>query len=348
MNKTATKILTIAAALMLVACTGVRVGAENEADVRIIDLKITASPIAWIDNETVLLREDSGERVDGQRRYRLVALNYRTGARRLYGRADQQICYSNDGYISYINADGPTGDVYAVYGPLGKETVRKIERGGGFSFEGGPTGSCRPSTERPGRPSWLSKNIHFFQLWPRAGVIDCQSGFPSMSEKYIKARFHRSDDPIGVVLPFSCYEVFRGLKYYPFKGAYFALEHDYRRPWPKDLDRRAFWLYPDGHVEIVVLPYSNAIREEGIPTARGLLAFARPTERGEDYWIYLVTPKTSKIILRGNAAGVTSPDGCKVAMLHDRKFDARVDGRRATTAVTLKVLQLCGGNQRGP
>jgi hypothetical protein len=343
MNKTAIQILTITATLMLVACTGVRVGAENETDARIIDLKITASPIAWTDNETVLLREGTGEVVNGQRRYHLVTLNYRTGARRVYGRADQQICYSDDGYISYINADGPTGDVYAVYGQLGKETIRKIERDGRFNFERGPMGSCRPYTEIPPKPDWLDKKILSWRLWPPAGFIDCQAADASAFERYIKARFHKPDDAKGVPLPFSCYEIFGGLKYYAFKGAYFALEHDFRWPWPKERDRRVFWLYPDGRVEITVLPYSNAIRETGIPTARGLIAFARPTKRGEDYWIYLVTPEAFKVVLRGAGSGVTSPDGCKVAMLHDPEFDARVDKRRVTTKVTLKVLELCEG-----
>jgi hypothetical protein len=343
MNKTAIKILTIAAALTLVACTGVRVGAENQTDARIIDLKITASPIAWIDNETVLLIEESSERVDKHYRYHLVALNYRTGARRVYGRADQQICYSADGYISYINSDGPTGDIYAVYGPLGKETIHKFDRSEGFSFDRGPTGSCRPYPERPTRPAWLDKKTHFWPLWPLAGFIDCQAADVTARERYINARFHKPDDPKGVPLPFSCYQVFGGLKYYAFKGAYFAFEHDFRHPWPRERDRRVFWLYPDGRVETLVLPFSNAIRENGIPTARGLIAFARPTKRGDDYWIYLVTPEASKVVLRGAGSGVTSPDGCKVAMLHDPEFDARVDKRRVTTEVTLKVLELCEG-----
>jgi hypothetical protein len=163
----------------------------------------------------------------------------------------------------------------------------------------------------------------------------------SVRTQYVKARFHKPDDETGVDLPFSCYEVFRGLQYYPFKGAYFALEFDFRHPWPEDRNRRAFWLYPDGRVDTVVLPYSTAIRESGIPTARGVVAFARPSKRGDDYWIYLVTPESSKRILRGNASGVTSPDGCRVAMLHDPEFDARVDGRSVTSPVTLKVLDLC-------
>jgi hypothetical protein len=162
-------------------------------------------------------------------------------------------------------------------------------------------------------------------------------------ERYINARFHKPDDPKGALLPFSCYQVFSGLKYYAFKGAYFALEHDFRWPWPQEHERRIFWLYPDGRVETLVLPFSNAIRDSGIPTSRGLLTFARPSKRGDDYWIYLVTPEASKVVLRGTGSGVTSPDGCKVAMLHDREFDARVDKRRVTTKVTLKVLELCEG-----
>ena len=340
MNKTATKIFTITAASMLVACTGVLVGAENETDVRIIDLKMNAYPIGWIDNQTILVREYSGEVVNNQRIFRLAAWNYRNGERTVYGRADQQICYS-DGYISYINADGPTGDVYAVYGQVGKETVRKIERDGHFGFERGPSGSCRPYSERPGRPQWLDKQTFFWHLWPPLGLINCRADWKYGRDEYVKARFHTPDDPVGVGLPFSCYDVSDGLKYYAFKGAYFALEHDYRHPWPKERDRRVFWLFPDGHVETIVLPYSDSIREQGIPTARGLVAFARTGKQRDDYRVYLVTPKSVKLILRGYAVGVTSPDGCRVAMIHDPEYDARIEHRRTRTEVTLKVLELC-------
>lgn len=346
MNHTAVKNLTIGATLVLVACAGVQVGAQNETDVRIIDLKRDGVPVAWIDNETLLLYEGTGERVKRKSGYvrgvnRLVSLNYRSGELHVYGQTDSEICYA-DGYVSYIREDIPTGDSFAVYGQLGKETITKIAPSVGRYFDNGPTGSCRPFSERFDRPQWLDQKSHFWRLWPHAGLIDCRSGLPSVSDKYVKARFHKANDREGTELTFSCYEVLPGMKYYPFKDAYFALEHDFRWPWPKERDRRVFWLYPDGRVETTVLPYSNAIRETGIPTARGLVTFARPTERGEDYWIYLVTPNAAKVIMRGHAStGVTSPNGCRVAMLHDPDYEARLDHRRVTTKVTLKVLELC-------
>jgi hypothetical protein len=131
------------------------------------------------------------------------------------------------------------------------------------------------------------------------------------------------------------------MRYHVFKGAYFALEFDFRSPWPAGRERRAFWLYPTGRVETIVLPYSAAIRESAIPTARGIVAFAHPETRNDDYWVYLVTPNSAKRIVRGSASGMTSPDGCKVAMQHDPDFDARVEGRSVKAAVTLKVLELC-------
>jgi len=133
-----------------------------------------------------------------------------------------------------------------------------------------------------------------------------------------------------------------GLRFYPFKNAYFALEFDFRSPWPEGRDRRAFWLYPDGRVEIQVLKYSTAVREIGVPTAKGIVTFAQPSKIDDDYWIYLVTPAESKRILRGYATGVTSPDGCKVAISHDADFKIRGQTRGPTAPVTLKVLELCG------
>jgi hypothetical protein len=338
----------VALAIALSACAGIRAEAENQTDVRVIDLKVSAAgPFGWVDNETFVVMVRTAERYkrkDGAEVEiaRVATINYRTGEQKTYGKVSSGLCFA-DGYVSYIFADDATGNIFASYGELGKEIVRKIEPGE-LRFDRVLTGSCRPWNETPIRPQWLDAKTRFWNLWPFIGLINCRSADVSIRTQYVKARFHRTNDEIGVELPFSCYEVFRGLRYHPFKGAYFALEFDFRHPWPEGRDRRAYWLYPDGAVETIVLPYSIAIRESGIPTARGIIAFSRPEKRGEDYWVHLVTPGSTRRILRGNASGLTSPDGCRVAILHDPNFDARVSGRSPRTPVTLKILELCGGN----
>lgn len=335
----------ILGAFAISACASIDVGAENETDIRIIDLKTSAAgPFGWVDNETFVIMANTDERYirkDGQevRVARVMTHNYRTGERKVFGKVSSQLCYS-DGYVSYAFLDRATEELWVSYGKLGEETTHKIKPGE-MNFDRGPEGSCRPWSERPLNPPWAKPKTAIWHLWPRLGLINCQAPTASVRTKYIKARFHKPDDDAGIELPFSCYEVFGGLRYYPFKGAYFALEFDFRSPWPEGRDRRAFWLYPDGRVETLSFPYSQAIRASAIPTARGFVASARPANREDDYGIYLITPESTKRIARGNGAGVTSPDGCKVAMLHDPDFKARARTRGATTPVTLKVLDLC-------
>ncbi len=333
--------------LVLSGCAGIGVEPENQTDVRVIDLKISAAgPFGWVDNETfvVMMRTDERyARKDGGEVQvaRVATINYRTGERKTYGKVSSQLCFA-DGYISYIFSDYATSELFASYGELGKEVVRKIKPGE-LLFDRALTGSCRPWNERPATPHWLEQNTRFWHLWPNSGLINCRANDVSVRTRSVRAQFHPLSHEAGVELPFSCYQVFRGLRYHPFKRAYFSLEFDFRSPWPEGRDRKAFWLYPNGHVETIVLPFSAAIRESAIPTARGIVAFAQPMKRGEDYWVYLVTPESSKRILRGNASGLTSPDGCRVAVLHDPEFNARVDGRSVSAPVTLKVLELCGG-----
>ena len=54
-----------------------------ETDVRVVDLNVTGFPVAWVDNETILLRVDTGQswrRQDGSLSAvnRLAAYNYKT------------------------------------------------------------------------------------------------------------------------------------------------------------------------------------------------------------------------------------------------------------------------------
>lgn len=330
--------------IALSACAAIQGGPGTETDVRVVDLKIGAGPIGWLDNERIVIVAASGEqyaRKDGamQPITRVMTINYRTSEKQIFGKVSGEFCFSQ-GYVSYAFLDRATDELWMSYGELGKETTRKIKPGE-MNFDRGPRGSCRPWSERPKNPSWVKEKTAIWPLSPYLGLINCNVPAATVRTQYIKARFHKPNDEIGVELPFSCYEVSSSLKYYPFKGAYFGLEFDFRHPWPVGRQRRVFWLYPDGSVETLVLPYSEAIREDAIPTAKGILAFARPVDREGDYWVYLITPAAMKRVLRGHAAGITSPDGCKVAMTHDPDFKARIEGRTVASRGTLKVLELC-------
>jgi hypothetical protein len=340
--------LCVLAALALFSCKSVEQGTAK--DIAVIQLPFVAHPVAWIDNETLLLEEYTGKVVTRHnggrvRVFHLISYNYKSGKRHDYGRVGTELCYA-DGYVSHgMRPDDEDEHVIVVYGELGKETRRRIKPGE-LAFERGARGSCRLWSERPARPRWANEKTSIWYLWPRLGFIDCQTRAVNPLTRNVKARFHRTDDEIGVELPFSCEEVagFDALRYYPFKGAYFALEYDYRHPWPKGRNRRAFWLYPDGHVETLTFPYSKAIRQTAIPVVDGILAFSRPDNREDDYWVYFLTPDSSKALYRGDATGITSPDGCKVAMLIDPNFKDKVWSRNVKEPIYLKVLDFCESN----
>ncbi len=331
--------------LAISACVAIGVGTDNEAGVRVIDLKDAAvSPLGWVDNETIVGVTRTDERYtrkDGAevQIVRVATINYRTGERRTYGKVSSEPCFT-DGYISYIFADDATGELFASFGELGKENIRKVTPGE-LTFDRGPGGSCRPWSERPRvHPPPASERTELWFLWPPVGVLNCH-GSSSILNRSTMASFHKSDDKRGVELPFSCYDVRRGLRYYAFKGAHFATENELVNPWPAGRDRRVYWLFPDGKVETIVLPYSMAIRESMVPTARGIIAFARPHKLGEEYGVYLVTTDSTKLILAGQATGVTSPDGCKVAVRHDADHEARLAGSPMRSQVTGKILEVC-------
>ena len=326
------------------SCTFAPSEGSSQPRPRVIDLKIASAPIAWVDNDTVLITIDTGERL--QRRdgslavdIRLATYNYKTGERRTYGRSGSGLCYA-DGYVSRVYEDEVTGELIGLHGQLGKEQVLKVEPGK-LMFESGPTSSCRPWKERPPAPAWAQGKTATMLLWPRTGVIACNVLDYSFQTKTVKASFHKQAVAEGVDLPFSCFDVRRGFKYYHFKQAHFAVQQDLVTPWPIGRDRIAYWLFPDGRVETIRLPYSSAIRENMVPTVRGIVAFSRPTSRDEDYGIYFVTPDRTQLILQGHGFGVTSPDGCKVAVLHDPDYVARIEHRRVSGPATLKLLDVC-------
>ena len=119
-------------ALAPLSCASLENGALE--GIKVTNLPVVSYPIAWMDNERLLMSERIGEiviRPDGGRRfqYQLISYNYKTGERRNYGHVGARPCYA-DGYISYYLEDTTDNNhVIAVYGPLGKETRRRVEKG---------------------------------------------------------------------------------------------------------------------------------------------------------------------------------------------------------------------------
>jgi hypothetical protein len=334
-------VLTMAMAVVS-ACGSLNSSLGPEVSVGVMDTKLAFHPMAWLDDETLVVIGESGEtttRQDGstQRILRVMTLNYRTGAQETFGKFTSQFCFNN-GYVSYFYLDPSNDELWISYGPLGKELVTKTKPGE-IAIDWGAFGSCRPWNELPPLPDW-TRTTETLRLWPRVGIISCNVRSYSFRTRNIRASFHKLPESTVVELPFSCFDVKRGFRYYAFNNAYFSPEQDLVSPWPKGRDRRLFWLYADGTVETVTLTYSPYIRDTLVPTARGIVALTQPASGDENLGVYLISPAGPIRILRGYAAGVLSPNGCRMAVLHDPDFLARLERRSAKTP-SLKILELC-------
>jgi hypothetical protein len=318
-------------------------GTKAPDDPYVIEIQARAAPMGWLDNETIVVFAYLGDkqtRRDGvvEEVGRIASYKYRTGEMRAFGKASSGTCYS-DGYASYIFLDKVTDELWASYGFLGSEITKKVKPGEIHFNRGGYYKTCRQITDRKPMPSWAEGKYFVWALRDEHGVFNC--GSSNFHEKRVNARMHRWDDPVGVELPFTCYSVRRGFVYYPFKGAYFTQEIGPVIPWPVGRDRKAFWMYPDGKVETLVFPYSTAIRGDMLPTVKGIVAFSSPESLSEEHRIHLITPSGMRELYGGHGGGSVSPDGCKLAMIHDEDYSARLRSSRSTKPNTFKVLDFC-------
>jgi len=331
----------------LAACAPINPLAENQTDVRIVDTALPLHPVGWLDEETVVAIGESGEigterDRTRQRVLKVMTLNYRTGARQTFGEFSSSFCFV-DRYLSYFHLNPSTKQLTLSYGELGKETTIKVEPGE-VSTDSGPSGSCRPWNELAPLPEW-TRSVATMRLWPRVGVISCNVRSYSLQNRHVPASFHTLQGAKVAQLPFSCFDIRWGFRYYAFKEAYFSAEQDLVSPWPQGRDRKVFWLYANGAVETVALPYSPFIRDTLIPTARGIVAITEPASGDANLGVYLVSDAKSKRILSGYAGGVLSPSGCRLAVLHDPDFLARLAKRQTSGTTALKILELCTAKQ---
>ncbi len=124
---------------------------ESLEGVKVTNLPVVSYPVAWMDNERILMRYSNGDSVSysgGSRKaiFYWVSYNYKTAERQNYGRVGTSPCY-RDGYVShYMTDDEDSKQLIAVYGELGKETRRRVEKGE-IWFDNAARGSCRPWSE---------------------------------------------------------------------------------------------------------------------------------------------------------------------------------------------------------
>ena len=97
----------VLATFALFACASIEQGTAK--DIKVVESPIVGYPIAWMDNERILLRASYGESVSYPNGYRKavfhwVSFNYKTGDRQDYGPVGTRPCY-RDGYVSHFMTD---------------------------------------------------------------------------------------------------------------------------------------------------------------------------------------------------------------------------------------------------
>jgi hypothetical protein len=158
----------------------------------------------------------------------------------------------------------------------------------------------------------------------------------------------------GVPLPIGTRQVWHNLvQYAPFKNAYLLYpiayidpgtgKEDPIGPWPKGKPVPMWWLTPDGKVTTEHIPYMPFMRggSRGFyPTRAGIFITSHKTDdlgKPGDAGGYLAQASSVEKLITGLLENVSvSPDGCKVAFLHDPYTTEPVSER-----VKVKVVSLC-------
>jgi hypothetical protein len=313
--------------------------------------------IYWISNEEVLFGGPTGEmrRGDGVAEpiTRVSVWNVRTNEVKRYGELAGSLCYY-EGYVVFWERDVATNRLWINYGKLG-ETVRQ-ERGPAQG-EFDPV-TCRPIKELPERPDW-TKGLALRWLRPEHGLLVLGSGSGIDSMKNTRLSYCPSVDKMRCVdLPLKRREA-NGFHWYDFQGAYFVWSEFFfvdpshpaggytRAPWPLDQPRPVWWLYPDGKVEVILLPPSPW-RDGGsisfYPTLRGVFVQSHSLSKtglGNAGGYLVHREKITKLVEAYIENSAVSPDGCRIAYIHDPYdvFPRKVRLQR----ITLRAIELCRG-----
>lgn len=318
--------------------------------VQVIELGLEAdrSGVYWISAEEVLFLGPTGEfATSGKRVNRVSTWNIRTKEVKRFETGDGGLCY-DDGRIAYWERDFSPSREWMNIGRFGEE-LKRIQRTSRFD----PM-TCLPYDELPSLPEW-TKERWIMRLRPEHGFVDLG---PHSEMKNTPIRLFRPGSETSVELPIGRREFVQArVRYFPFRGAYF-FESEYfvsnprhpdggsnLWPWPQGLARPAWWLYPDGRVEEITIPYAIWMRREIIPTKPGLLArdstFFTITGKKPFDGIYLIDGKGggSRLIRGVFEANAVSADGCRFAITRQPE-----PGVRRPDYWTVTVLDFCQGD----
>jgi hypothetical protein len=187
------------------------------------------------------------------------------------------------------------------------------------------------------------------------GFLDWFSSIGSSSGQNEPLRFHPKSSSEWIALPIGTREVWRiDVRYAPFKNAYFLPPITYIDsktgkeepigPWPKGKAVPVWWLSPDGSVTTESVPYMRFMRGGSrgyFPTRQGIFIYSHKTDgagKPGDAGGYLARNGQATKLITGMVESVSvSPDGCRIALIHD-PYDT-IYGIERLNKINVKVLK---------
>ncbi len=204
--------------------------------------------------------------------------------------------------------------------------------------------SCRYYEQKP---DWALRGHLSLPLLEEHGSLFWNG---AISGRNTPIMFYTPGDTKGVPLPIGTREAWPGLtRYVPFKHAYLLWGYSYidkatgtEYPYiPPDKSQPIWWLTPDGQVKEQAIPNKSwmkkqeyyAIRDGLFVASRGITDLGDPGVAGG----YILKSGTEQKLISGMLENVVvSPDGCKVALIHDPYTKEPFFER-----INVKVISIC-------
>ena len=214
--------------------------------------------------------------------------------------------------------------------------------------------SCRYYQEAP---EWAILNHETLPLMEGHGFLDWSSEQEVQPRQNRRIVFCQHGHDEGIKLSIRMRQVFRStVRYAPFKDAYFLYPIAYVDPqteqespvglWPEGKPVPMWWLAPDGKVTTEEVPYMPFMRSGSrgfFPTREGVFMYTHNTDglgKPGDAGGYISQNGKVMKLTTGMVEQVSvSPDGCKVAFIHD-PYDTMY-GKDRLNRITVKATNLC-------
>jgi hypothetical protein len=260
-----------------------------------------------------------------------------------------RLCVRGD-YITFIRKSATDEkESLLVIRDKGQETVTRL-----VNIEWFNRFSCRYYNEKP---EWISPNHKTLPLFDGDGFLDW---FPTEGPDSVRnnpLRFRSDGKREWVELPIGTREVWHSLvNYAPFKRSYLLYPMTYIEPmtgkeepigpWPKEKPVRIWWLSPKGTVTTETVPYMPFMRGGSrgyFPAKTGIFIYTHKTDglgKPGDAGGYLARNGRVTKLITGLLDDVSvSPDGCRVASIHD-PYDT-VHGIERLNRINVKVINVC-------